>query len=50
MTRMPVVTIRLDDKTLDALKKIGARLDRPIGYLLRKAAEEYVEREKAGVR
>jgi predicted transcriptional regulator len=38
----------VSQSTVDALKKIADRLDRPVGYLLRKAAEEYVEREKAG--
>jgi hypothetical protein len=36
----------VSQSTLTALKKIGDRLDRPVGYLLRKAAEEYVERAR----
>jgi predicted transcriptional regulator len=29
------------------LKKIAKEKERPVGYLIRKAAEEYVERERA---
>jgi hypothetical protein len=32
-------------ETLDALKRIGEKIDRPVGWLLRKAAEEFVERQ-----
>jgi hypothetical protein len=32
-------------ETLAALKRIGAKSDRPVGWLLRKAAEEFVERQ-----
>jgi predicted transcriptional regulator len=35
-------TIWLETDTMAKLKKIGEKQDRPIGYLLRKAAEEYV--------
>jgi predicted transcriptional regulator len=35
----------LNPETLTALKRIGAKIDRPVGWLLRKAAEEFVERE-----
>jgi len=34
-------------ETLDALKRIGARVDRPIGYLIRKAVEEFVTKQEA---
>jgi predicted transcriptional regulator len=42
-------SVWISQATVDALKKIAARLDRPVGYLLRKAAEEYVEREASNV-
>jgi predicted transcriptional regulator len=35
----------LNPETLDALKRIGAKTARPVGWLLRKAAEEFVERQ-----
>jgi hypothetical protein len=35
----------LNPETLAALKRIGAKSDRPVGWLLRKAAEEFVERQ-----
>jgi len=39
----------LDPKTLDALKRIGTKSERPVGWLIRKAVEEFVTREeKAG--
>jgi hypothetical protein len=31
-------------ETLAALKRIGSKSDRPVGWLLRKAAEDFVER------
>jgi predicted transcriptional regulator len=37
----------LTPETLDALKKIGQREDRPVGWLIRKAVEEFVERQKS---
>jgi predicted transcriptional regulator len=36
----------LSPATLDALKRIGARLERPVGWLVRKAVEEFVTREE----
>lgn len=45
---MVIQTVRLDEKTLAALKKIGEKQDRTVGWLVRKAVEEYVEREKGG--
>jgi hypothetical protein len=33
-------------ETLAALKRMGAKSDRPVGWLLRKAAEEFVERQE----
>ena len=44
MRRLPVAT-RIDEQTHRALSEIAAREDRTIGYLLRKAAERYVEEE-----
>jgi predicted transcriptional regulator len=38
------ISVRMDVKTVKALEKIGVELDRSISWLLRKAAEEYIER------
>jgi len=35
----------LSPKTLDTLKKIGEKEDRPVGWLIRRAVEEFVERK-----
>jgi predicted transcriptional regulator len=35
----------LAPETLEALKKIGQKQDRPVGWLIRKACEEFVARE-----
>ena len=37
-------SIWLDEKTVAALKKMGAEMERPIGWLVRKAVEEFIER------
>ena len=37
-------SIWLDEKTVAALKKIGAEMERPVGWLVRKAVEEFIER------
>jgi hypothetical protein len=37
-------SIWLDEKTIAALKKIGAEMERPVGWLVRKAVEEFIER------
>jgi predicted transcriptional regulator len=42
---MDVHTVRLDEKTLAALKKIADKQDRPVGWLIRKAVEDFVKRE-----
>ena len=42
---MDVHTVRLDEKTLAVLKKIAEKQDRPVGWLIRKAVEEFVKRE-----
>ncbi|HEU0050311.1 MAG TPA: ribbon-helix-helix protein, CopG family [Nitrososphaera sp.] len=41
-------SIWLDEKTVAALKKIGEGEDRPIGWLIRKAVEEFIQRRKQG--
>jgi predicted transcriptional regulator len=38
------ISVRMDMKTVKALEKIGVELDRSISWLVRKAAEEYIER------
>jgi predicted transcriptional regulator len=37
-------SIWLDEKTVAALKRIGAEMERPVGWLVRKAVEEFIER------
>jgi Ribbon-helix-helix protein, copG family len=41
-------SIWLDEKTVAALKKIGEEEDRPVGWLIRKAVEEFIQRRKQG--
>lgn len=41
-------SIWLESKTIEDLKKIGKQQDRPVGWLIRKAVEEFVERSKKG--
>jgi predicted transcriptional regulator len=41
-------SIWLDEKTVVALKKIGAEMERPVGWLVRKAVEEFIQRRKQG--
>lgn len=38
------ISVRMDMKTVKALEKIGVELDRSISWLVRKAAEEFIER------
>jgi predicted transcriptional regulator len=40
----------VSQETLDELKKIAEREDRPVGWLIRRAVEQFVEREKKGKR
>jgi predicted transcriptional regulator len=39
------ITIWIETSTAAGLKKIAKEKERPVGYLIRKAAEEYVARE-----
>jgi hypothetical protein len=50
MVRLGMVrwSIWLDEKTVAALKKIGDEEDRPVGWLIRKAVEEFIQRRKQG--
>jgi predicted transcriptional regulator len=41
-------SIWLDEKTVAALKKIGEEVERPVGWLIRKAVEEFIQRRKQG--
>ena len=41
-----VVTARIDGQTHQTLKKLAERDDRSISYLLRKAAEQFVNAER----
>ena len=44
MSKVYVAT-RLEEQTTEALKVIAAKQDRTVAYLLRKAAEEYTQRQ-----
>jgi len=39
-------SIWLDKKTITSLKEIGKQIDRPIGWIIRKAVEDFIERRK----
>jgi predicted transcriptional regulator len=39
-------SIWLDEKTVAALKKISDEMERPVGWLVRKAVEEFVRRKQ----
>jgi predicted transcriptional regulator len=39
-----IQTVRLDKETLTALRKIAEKQDRTVGWLIRKAVEEFIER------
>jgi predicted transcriptional regulator len=39
-------SIWLDKKTVAALKEIGKQTERPVGWLIRKAVEDFIERRK----
>jgi predicted transcriptional regulator len=40
-----LTAFRIETKTYRALERIGEELDRSVSWLLRKAAEEFVERQ-----
>jgi predicted transcriptional regulator len=46
----PIRHVRMPDELWDALARIGKEVDRPPGWLVRKAAEEYIERHRAAKR
>jgi predicted transcriptional regulator len=46
----PIRHVRMPDELWDALTRIGKELDRPPGWLVRKAVEEYIERYRAAKR
>ena len=41
-----LTAVRLEPKQLTALEKIAKRQDRPIAYVIRKAIDEYVRKER----
>ena len=43
-----VVTARIDGQTHQNLRKLAEREDRSISYLLRKAAEQFVTKNRVG--
>lgn len=40
------VSIWLDKKSIASLKEIGQGMDRPVGWIIRKAVEDFIERQK----
>jgi predicted transcriptional regulator len=40
-------SIWLDKKTVAALKEIGKQMERPVGWIIRKAVEDFIERKAA---
>lgn len=50
MAETPIRHIRVPDETWDALKRIADELERTPGWLMRKSAEEYIERHRAAKR
>ena len=39
-------SIWLDKKTVTVLKAIGEQMERPVGWIIRKAVEDFIERRK----
>jgi predicted transcriptional regulator len=52
MAELKQTSIRLDPKAIEALQKIGRRpeVDRDWSYLVRKAMDEFIERDEAARR
>jgi predicted DNA-binding protein len=52
MAETPIRHIRMPDELWDALERIGkeAGVERPAGWLVRKACEEYIDRHRAAKR
>lgn len=42
-----ITAIRLEPKQLAELEKIAKREDRAVSYIIRKAIDEYIKREKS---
>jgi predicted transcriptional regulator len=40
-------SIWLDKKTVAVLKEIGKQMERPVGWIIRKAVEDFIERNAA---
>jgi predicted transcriptional regulator len=45
MKAKPTFSIRLDDDQREKLEKIAAKLDRPVGYLIRQAIDKYIKEQ-----
>jgi predicted transcriptional regulator len=45
MKPKPNFSIRLDASQRAALEKIAAKLDRPVGYLIRQAIDNYIKEQ-----
>jgi predicted transcriptional regulator len=41
-----LIAVRMDSDIADDLEKIGLKLDRSVSWLIRKACEEFVQRNK----
>jgi hypothetical protein len=52
MANTPIRHVRMPDELWNALERIGGDpgIDRPAGWLVRKAVEEYIERHRAAKR
>ena len=52
MANTPIRHVRMPDDLWNALERIGSEpgVDRPAGWLVRKAVEEYIERHRAAKR
>jgi len=46
--KTPIFSVRLDPEIVKKLKAIAAKEDRPVGYIVRKAIEEYLKRGNDG--
>jgi hypothetical protein len=40
-------SIWLDKKTIASLKEISKQMDRPVGWIIRKAVEDFIEKRKS---
>ena len=46
MQKTALVATRIEAKTRDFLRNLAAEQDRPLAYIIRKALEQFVERQQ----